>query len=197
MPIVKQQESTAIGSRRKEKQLPICAQDRHPNQQSGLHRGPRGGGGRGDPIPISKSGNVLHDEVPTLLSIHKWGQQNEITFSGRQKTSGMWCSRALLGSGPGGGAGGGGGRVNHKSGVGLVVFAEACLRLCVVYVCGRGECGGSGGGNEARTLGYHMTPALQAIGHCPHCSKSVPNIALSSWAELGTSTLPPHWPRLA
>ena len=35
-------------------------------------------------------------------------------------------------------------------------------------------------GNEARILGCHMTATLQAIGHCPHCSKSVPNVALSS-----------------
>ena len=36
----------------------------------------------------------------------------------------------------------------------------------------RGRSGGGtgGGGDEARILGYHMTPALQAIGHCPHCS---------------------------
>ena len=62
--------------------------------------------------------------------------------------------------------------------------------------------GGVSGGNEARILGYNMTPALQAIGHCPHCSKSVPNVALSSPSGyrmfLGptwvTSTLPPTGP---
>ena len=55
------------------------------------------------------------------------------------------------------------------------------------------------GGNEAQILGNHMTPTLQAIGHCPHCSKSVPKVALRSPSGyqmfLGpswvTSTLPP------
>ena len=58
------------------------------------------------------------------------------------------------------------------------------------------------GGDEARILGFHMTPALQAIGHCPLYSKSVPNVALSSPSDyqmfLGptwvTSTLPPTGP---
>ena len=60
------------------------------------------------------------------------------------------------------------------------------------------------GGDGAGILGYHMTPALQATGHCPHCSKSVPNVALSSPSGyrmfLGPTWVPPlapHWPQLA